>query len=290
MGLLKTLRFVLEHPLNRAEPLDAVSRYLRWQIGSRVLRAPAVVPFGRRSRLIVERGMVAATGNIYCGLSDFWEMAFTMLLLRPGDLFVDIGANIGTYTVLAAESGADCLSFEPSAPTFNALKANIAVNDVIDRAIARNIALGREPGEILLTTDDGSMNRVVRPEDGHPCVPVPIARLDDECPRAPVLVKIDVEGFESEVLGGGGATLAAARAVLIEINGGGPRLYGFSDEELRDTMRQMGFSTYVFEPRGRSIARLDSPRTDNVLYVRDEAFVRDRLAGAEPAVIRGVAL
>ena len=45
--------------------------------------------------------MHGVTGNVYCGLHDFAEMSFMLHLLRAGDLFADIGANVGSYTVLA---------------------------------------------------------------------------------------------------------------------------------------------------------------------------------------------
>ena len=63
--------------------------------------------------------MTGATGNIYTGLHEFEDMMFLLHLLRPGDIFVDAGANIGSYTVLAsAVVGAKSISFEPVPPLF----------------------------------------------------------------------------------------------------------------------------------------------------------------------------
>lgn len=45
--------------------------------------------------------MTGATGNIYVGLHEFEDMAFLLHVLRRTDLFVDVGANIGSYTILA---------------------------------------------------------------------------------------------------------------------------------------------------------------------------------------------
>jgi hypothetical protein len=56
-------------------------------------------------------GMTGATGNLYVGLHEFEEMAFLLHFLRPGDLFADVGANVGSYTILAAvavERGTHC--------------------------------------------------------------------------------------------------------------------------------------------------------------------------------------
>ena len=72
--------------------------------------------------LIANAGMAGATGNIYVGLREFEDMAFLLHLLRPDDLFVDVGANIGSFTVLASGAvGARSLAIEPIERTFNIL-------------------------------------------------------------------------------------------------------------------------------------------------------------------------
>jgi hypothetical protein len=67
MGLLNSLGFILRHPLNRRRPGAALVRWLRWQIGSRLLPGWVLLPFVNDLRLIVQPGMTGATGNVYCG-------------------------------------------------------------------------------------------------------------------------------------------------------------------------------------------------------------------------------
>ncbi|MDN2583382.1 hypothetical protein [Aquibium sp. ELW1220] len=55
------------------------------------------------AKLAVRRGMIGATGNIYCGLHEYVDMRFVLDTLQPGDLFVDIGAPVVSYTVLASK-------------------------------------------------------------------------------------------------------------------------------------------------------------------------------------------
>ena len=94
---------------------------LRWQVGSRLLPLGSTLPYVGDTRLFVTRGMTGATGNWYCGLHEVDEMGFVLHALRPGDLFVDVGANIGSYTVLAAGAvGADAIAVEPVPTTFTA--------------------------------------------------------------------------------------------------------------------------------------------------------------------------
>src|SRR5438552_2237409 len=96
------LRFITSHPLNRTRRIVAVGQFVRWQIMSR-LRLETEFLWVEGAKLLVKRGMTGATGNIYCGLHEFVEMAFCLHLLRRDDLFLDIGANVGSYTVLASK-------------------------------------------------------------------------------------------------------------------------------------------------------------------------------------------
>jgi hypothetical protein len=73
--------------------MAAYVRWMRWQIGSRVLGEPVLMPYVESSCLVVERSMTGATGNIYCGLHEFEDMAFVLHCLRVGDTFV--GPTLG---------------------------------------------------------------------------------------------------------------------------------------------------------------------------------------------------
>jgi hypothetical protein len=66
-----------------------------------VLGEPVAMPYVNETRLLVKPGMAGATGNVYAGLHEYEDMAFVLHALRPSSRFVDVGANVGTYTVLA---------------------------------------------------------------------------------------------------------------------------------------------------------------------------------------------
>ncbi len=95
------LKFVWNHPLNRKGRWAAWLRVLRWQLAARLMPGRIALPFVEETWLFAQRGMTGATGNWYCGLHEVEEMAFVLHLLRVGEHFVDIGANIGSYTMLA---------------------------------------------------------------------------------------------------------------------------------------------------------------------------------------------
>ena len=101
-SLFNLALFISRHSLTRGHQLAAWLRFIRWQIGSRLLKHPLIIPWVGQTKLIIERGMVGATGNLYCGLHEIEDMEFVLHFLRSDDIFLDIGANVGTYTVLAA--------------------------------------------------------------------------------------------------------------------------------------------------------------------------------------------
>jgi hypothetical protein len=130
MGLVSTARFIIDHPLSQGRKLANLSRFARWQIAARLARGPVAVQFVNSAQLFATPGMAGATGNVYVGLHEFVDMSFVLHFLRPNDLFVDVGANIGSYTVLASAAvGANCISFEPNPEAWEWLCKNINLNN-----------------------------------------------------------------------------------------------------------------------------------------------------------------
>lgn len=293
---LNTLSFICRHPLNRTRRARALLGYLRWQIGSRMVPGAVAVPFVGTTRLLARRGMAGATGNVYCGLHEFEDMAFVLHVLRPGDLLVDVGANVGSYTVLAAGAcGARVLSIEPIPSTFARLGDNIRLND-LDRLVdARNVGLGASSGVLRFSTDLDSENHVLAgAESGEASgLAVPVCTLDSlVADSSPILIKIDAEGYETEVLRGAEQTLRrpTVQAVLMELNGNGAR-YGFDEERLHRLMLEHGFAPGRYEPFRRALTRADGRnRVGNTLYVRDLDALRARVESAPRHQVQGVSL
>ena len=167
-SILPTLQFIARHPLSSRRPLSAYWRYARWQIESR-LRDEVIFDWVAGSKLVARNGMTGATGNIYCGLHEFVDMAFLLHLLRPGDLFVDVGANIGSYTILAsAVCGARSIAIEPDPGTVQSLNRNIEANSIGDRVTVIEAAVGAAAGTVCFTIGQDTTNRVATDIDVYP--------------------------------------------------------------------------------------------------------------------------
>jgi FkbM family methyltransferase len=283
MGLPTLINFVWTHPLNARGKWAALGRLAGWQVASRVITAPVALPFVEGTFLLASRGMTGATGNWYCGLHELDEMAFVLHVLRPGDHFVDVGANVGSYTVLAAGAvGAKVTAVEPVSATFAHLERNLALNDLGSGVFAWQGGLSDRPGTLDFTATLDTVNHVAAAGEEGPTVEVTVRTLDDlvgsECPD---LLKIDVEGHERSVLLGAAATLANPRllAIVMETNGSGAR-YGVDDGELFAIMRTNGFSAYGYNPFTRELVSA-SERSGNTVFVRNRAAVETRLRSSK---------
>src|SRR6516165_4784725 len=192
-------RFLCNHPLTRDHRVAGFARLCRWQIESR-LRREVIVPWVNGIRLAARCGMTGATGNIYAGLHEFADMGFTLHFLRPDDLFLDVGANIGSYTLLASGvCKARTISFEPDPQTMALLRRNIDLNGLHGRVVLEESAVGADEGEVELTTGLDTCNHVTKGNE-RTNQRVPMLTLDRVAALTPpIMIKVDVEGYEAEV-------------------------------------------------------------------------------------------
>src|SRR5665647_306501 len=156
--------FLATHPLTRHRRLSAAARVLRWQIESSI-RSEVIFDWIGGTKLAVRRGMTGATGNIYAGLHEFADMAFVLHFLRSVDLFADVGANIGSYTILASGVvGCHAIAFEPDPDAAASLKRHIKLNKIENRVEVRATAVGERAGIVQFSTGLDTMNHVVDPK------------------------------------------------------------------------------------------------------------------------------
>jgi FkbM family methyltransferase len=223
-------------------------------------------------------------------------MAFVLHLLRRDDVFVDVGANVGVYTILAAAVGARSISIEPIKQAFDQLMLNIHLNGICDRVDARRVGVGSKKGTLKFTAALDTTNHVVDGEEtiATSVCEVSVDTLDGVVAAAdPVLVKIDVEGFETEVIAGAEDVLSreSLLAVIIELNGSARR-YNHDEADVYRRMVGYGFAPYAYDPYQRSLKELKGKNqgAGNTLFVRDAATVRMRLQAAPAFTVLGESL
>ena len=164
----------------------------------------------------------------FTGCYEPQETQLASRLLRRGDVFVDVGANWGYFTLAAAHwvgPSGRVIAFEPEPRLFELLRTNLALNGMAT-ARARRLAVGAGPGAMRFAAFDADAGNW-----GVSRSVAPAARADFECQTEALddqldaeqidtvqLTKIDVEGGEADVLAGmrAGLLLRRYRYVLLE--------------------------------------------------------------------------
>jgi len=234
---------------------------------------------------------------------DLPTQLLVMRLLRRGDLFVDVGANIGMISALAARCvGPEgrVLAFEPNPDAMRRLRRLIETNDLAERIEALSSALSDAEGTMTLSvitehTGMGTLSEVPPEQRGlvsgtHE-VPVEIGDLV-LAGRGPVAgMKIDVEGFESHVIGGLLETLRRDRPwIVAEVIEEHLRRAGTSSAALLAKLAGLGYEAHAISLRrtglrhGLQLARLgarDLPVRSDVLFLPEDSPLRAAVLAAE---------
>lgn len=177
------------------------------------------------------------------------EKEFDLLkkIIKPNMIGLDVGANIGFYSVLFAKHSKMVHCFEIQKANYELLNKNIVLNNLQNKAILIHKAVSNKNGKIRIYTGDMNNFANLSKDDLHAHSPssknytveeVKTIRLDDYFKglKAPNYAKIDVDGHELEVIMGGMKTLMKTKFIMIEIN-----LKGKKKEVILKLFKKMGF-------------------------------------------------
>lgn len=122
-------------------------------------------------------------------------------------VFLDVGANIGYYSLMAARHGASrVVAFEPNPELAERFRLNVELNQFSDRIEVVEVALGEKKGTVNLMLDDVDLgsSSIVSDVRGNRAIPVDVAPLSEVLTKMDVtqidVLKIDVEGMEDRIL------------------------------------------------------------------------------------------
>jgi FkbM family methyltransferase len=231
---------------------------------------------------------------IYCRNFEPTEREFVNHFLRPGDFFVDVGANIGLFTLIAASRvgpTGKVIAFEPTSKTYERLLANIRLNRLGNVDCVRS-ALSDHAGELeLVQSVDGfdAWNSFAGPTEGQNTARerVDVIEWDSyaEAQRLSgkvTMMKIDVEGWESKVLVGGREMLSRpdSPVLQVEFTDEAAQAAGSSCRALYEFLESLGYRMYVYDSNRRTLAQddlRDSYPYANLLAVKNCDFVHERI-------------
>jgi len=193
------------------------------------------------------------------GIEDRFVDDVLNAVIKPGDIVFDVGANVGMVTLLVASclrgnGRVDVHCFEPDIRAYRLLERNCRVNGY--DSILNNIAVGATEGEadMVMATTLGWSTLAPEPKHGFEFLQkaesrkVPVTTLDAYCQRqgvVPDLIKVDVEGFETNVIQGGERILRAKQPfILMEVNPSRLAAANSSVCELAARCENLGYSWF----------------------------------------------
>ncbi len=169
------------------------------------------------------------------------DAEFLRLVLADGDSYLDCGANIGHLAVVArAVVGAkgSTVAIEPNPRIYSYCVGNLELNGFTD-VVTHNVALGSEHGSMPISDRrDDDQNHI-----GDAGVAVDMVPLDEVIHEGRVtLLKLDVEGYELNVLRGAARTLANTAMIYCELSVSNASRFGYSPHAIEDLLLAEGFT------------------------------------------------
>ncbi|MBV9108088.1 MAG: FkbM family methyltransferase [Gemmatimonadetes bacterium] len=237
--------------IGRLVPDGAVRRWLRaaYRAAVRLRTGGSVtahLPGGEAVRLLPEYRFVTWNPAEY----EAFRAAAT-----PGAVALDVGANVGAYTLLLAQwvrPGGRVYAFEPAPEAFGGLSEHLRLNGLADTVVPVRAAVAATSGTATLATDGLSgANRLADAPGGET---VQTVTLDEFCAREgiiPSFLKIDVEGAELDVLRGARETIAkagAALALFVEMHPTIWREMGIAAEDVQAELARQGLRAEPLRP------------------------------------------
>ena len=264
---LRIIRDVRNHPANSDAPNSATLRAVAWQLRKRIGRQPLTMSaFGMDLQFPGSSG--SASNLVYFGECYEWEtINFIRSYLQPGDIVVDVGANVGMFTYAALQRvlpGGQVHAFEPTPWAAQTIHHNVDRNRVGHRVHVYEFAASDKVGTARFTADLDVSNHMEfgNLKSNYPksdFIEVRIAPLDSLLPEEATLslAKIDVEGAGTKVLTGFLRHLENANppVILIEAHDHSLRKMGSSRDEAMALLADNGYEVLVFDVDAHRLER-----------------------------------
>lgn len=268
---------IWRHPENRGIRGRRLLGWISWQVWQRTVARPRVIEMHDGVRMVCHPHDDVTSLAMYCGLYDSPEMRFLLAWLRPGDTFLDVGANVAPYSLLTTlVGGVRAVAFEPGTSARERAEANIRLNDAEESVEVVPSAVSAVDGTGRLSADRWATNSLVGDGYEGESEQIAVTSLDSFARTRDLdrvrLVKIDVEGHEPDVLRGAGELIARHRpALIVECN---------EVDALRRFSAENAYTLVEYHPDAGTIEVVDWPHGPggNVVLVADLEQARARLA------------
>jgi FkbM family methyltransferase len=276
---LKEIFKILNHPSNKNHKYKTFCRIIWWKVNRIFFQLPVVIDIDNKIKCICYPISSYGGQVVYYNLPEYPEMCFMKKVLSDKSVFIDVGANMGIFSLNAASKikNGKIYAFEPVPKVFDILCQNIRINN-LDKTIkaSEKVVSSNNGSEKFVIEDMLEWSHISSGTSGKSLL-IPSVKLDYFCRKNNIkyvdLVKIDVEGAEMKVLRGFESYLKNGRVgvLIIELNADG-RLDGVDAQKTMDYIRQFNYTTYTinYDLQLEEITKADNDRTYNIIAISDK--------------------
>lgn len=284
-GRYAVMRNIWQHPLNYGSRFRAIGDYFLWNIAKIAMRSEHVVSVGGKFDIILGRKENYGSAVYSNSIPDYEEMMLLAHFLRDGDQFIDVGANVGIYSIwVTTITGATSVAFEANPETYGKLQRNIRLNQLEPKIFTHNCAVGEKRGSVNITTSKGGLDHIVADgvENKQTALIEMVALDHQEIALNPAAIKMDVEGYEMNALIGASNLLGNPnlKVLVIELQDWTLQRFGTSKAEVVSLLQSHGFHQSAYDPETRCISERSDLVSLNEIFVRDAEAVATRLRDA----------
>ena len=279
--IIKRYQQFVGHPLVQ-NPLIGLIKYIYINLKIRFYNKPIKIKWLNNLRYYLSLGDSGIIGNYYFFINDYQESIFLIHYLTDKDLFIDVGSNHGHYTMISSGiCDSKSISIEPVKKTFDRLKINIELNKLKNVRL-HNIGISDSESELFISNNMGAMNRIINKVLDDNCELIQVSTLDKllTLEKNISVIKIDVEGYEKQVILGGKETLKnpSLNIIIIELNDSNLQ-YDYNENEIISILKENGVSPYKYIYPENILVPLEKKNFDsfNTIFIRNINFVKNRI-------------
>ncbi|MDF5714040.1 MAG: FkbM family methyltransferase, partial [Rhizonema sp. NSF051] len=267
--------------------IKSVTKFIGWQLYKRLSQLSLDIQLLSQVKIRCYPDSRSAAAVLYCGLYEYDEMNFLLRYLRDEDSFLDVGANVGVYTLIAATiiKNGSIYSFEALPKNFARLEENLKINQ-FEQVKPYAIAVSDMIGTTALNLAEGDSMPFITSTATDNTITVPTDTLDNLFQNHSLanltLAKMDIEGAEILAIKGATYMLKQQRPYvwILEINDA-VNNFGHQKQDVVDLLQDYGYGLYRYDADSNQLhaITLNGQQGNNVLAIANSAldFVRDRL-------------
>lgn len=257
---IKSLYSIINSHFNKQRKINTLLKLFWWKVNQLFLHLPTIIELNNGIKCICYPESSYGGLVIYTKWPEYYEMNFVLSHISDRSVFLDVGANIGVFSLLVASKIKDgkIYAFEPSLRPLANFYENIKLNNLADLIKVENVAIYEKNSQVrLIESPISELNHFVyKGEDGSRGLLVRTVSLDSFLTKNKVpfvdFIKIDVEGAEMFVLKGLNNYLSRGKVkiLLIEVNKNS-KFYGIEPEEVLTYMYKFKYNLYYFSEYGK---------------------------------------